>query len=667
MSSTLHGSAQWNTGEGAKSEDAFCGGNAFFGRMLAGGMGEISQDGFLAIDATRRHFLSIAPTRSGKGVSLIIPNLLLYRGSTITIDPKGENAWITAKYRREDMGQKTIILDPWNEVNRRYGEKAGELETVSCFNPLSILDPESENYADDLAYLADALIINQGKDPHWDDSARELVAGLIAFLVETPALRAAASLGTMRMMLSKPANQLREIAKEAQKLGPESVAARKLGRFVLDTGELNSIISTALTQTAFLDSAPLAKNLESSDFSFEDLLTGKGASVYLVLPVDKLQTYGRWLRLMVSIGIRTIARSTRKLPAPVLFMLDEFGTIGKLSAIEQAYGLMAGLQMTLWAFIQDLIQLKRDYPDSWETFIGNSQGVSFMNVMDQFTCDYLSKMLGTRTIEDLSVGTVFQNELRSGKTAQEIEESTDDPNLKGLAELVRYGTHVDFNPRNDVYHSRALLLPEEARIKTEHYGVLAGRSNPYLFKPVAYYAEPFFLRRARLDPHFPAMKEAKAKLDAEKTKLEAEAAQKARAEAAKENFETAKALLEKQGFKVKKAMFGGKITVTPDNGKPQTFADYVAFMDFAEFVFTRPDLEEAKEAPGQQQGSNSFLAAQSALEKQGIRAAWDSGKITVTSPDGAVNSFADEETFFGWAKAQFKSGGEEQSGNHRED
>jgi len=72
---------------------------------------------------------------------------------------------------------------------------------------------------------------------------------------------------------------------------------------------------------------------------------------------------------MVSIGIRTVARNTRKLPLPVLFMLDEFGTIGRLSAVAQAYGLMAGLQMVLWAFVQDLVQLKRDYPEDWETFI----------------------------------------------------------------------------------------------------------------------------------------------------------------------------------------------------------------------------------------------------------------------------------------------------------
>ena len=93
-------------------------------------------------------------------------------------------------------------------------------------------------------------------------------------------------------------------------------------------------------------------------------------------------------------------------------MLDEFGTIGKLNAVAQAYGLMAGLGMIMWAFAQDLNQLKRDYPEHWETFIGNSQAVTCFGVMDNFTADYISKMLGTATIEQVNVSTSMARRLR---------------------------------------------------------------------------------------------------------------------------------------------------------------------------------------------------------------------------------------------------------------
>jgi type IV secretion system protein VirD4 len=71
-------------------------------------------------------------------------------------------------------------------------------------------------------------------------------------------------------------------------------------------------------------------------------------------------------------AIRAIARQNDQPDVPVMFMLDEMGTIGSLTMVEQAFGLMAGIGVRIWAFLQDLPQLKRDYPASWETFISNS-------------------------------------------------------------------------------------------------------------------------------------------------------------------------------------------------------------------------------------------------------------------------------------------------------
>ena len=426
----------------------------------------------------KRHFLTVAPTRSGKGVSVIIPNLLRYRGNCIVIDPKGENAWLTAKYRREGMKQKTIILDPWGEINRRYGAAAGELETVARFNPLSILDPASDHYADDIAYIADALIISQGKDPHWDDSARELVAGLIAYCVES--FGDAASLPMVRLLLSKPAEEVAGVALDAQKLGHESVAARKLGRFAVNSKEVGSIVSTALTQTAFLDSVTLGESLSHSDFEIEDITRGP-CSIFLVLPVDKLYTYGRWLRLLVSLGIRTVARTTNRIPFPVLFVLDEFGTIGRLSAVAQAFGLMAGLQMCLWAFVQDFVQLKRDYPDDWETFIGNCEALTSFGVMDQFTAAYISDMLGQATVERISAETA---KIRSEGASMF---SSPDPY---------------YSKMTDQEFSRALMQPHEVRQLHERVGLMISREGNSRFLLEPYYTNPALYVRARPNPLF---------------------------------------------------------------------------------------------------------------------------------------------------------------------
>ena len=123
-----------------------------------------------------RHVLTVAGSRGGKGVSLIVPNLLLYDGSVLAIDPKGELARITARARRE-KGQKVVVLDPFGESG---------ITPKGRFNPLDELDAEHPNVKDDAALIADALIIGNDRDPHWTDSARILIKALILFTLTLP-------------------------------------------------------------------------------------------------------------------------------------------------------------------------------------------------------------------------------------------------------------------------------------------------------------------------------------------------------------------------------------------------------------------------------------------------------------------------------------------------
>lgn len=524
----------WDTDKDENGEPSNAG--AFIGKFYSPSREKVTNVNFLP--AIKSHFITVAPAREGKGVSQIIPNLLNYGGSCVVVDPKGENAWVTWRYRAENLGQKVFILDPWGEVKRRYGDKMRAIDPqypqphTTTFNPLSILDPNGEDYSEDLAYLSDALIINEGKDPHWDNSARELVAGLIAYLVEM--YPGQATLEALRALLSKPIAEINGIAEDAQKLGPRSLAARKLGRFCADNKEISGIISTAITQTAFLDSSALCNSLNEGQGIFEALRDG--ATIYLVLPADKLQTFGRWLRLMVSIGIRTVSRFHDRLDAPVMFILDEFGTIGKLSAVSKAYGLMAGLNMCMWAFVQDLNQLKRDYPEEWETFLANTQEATFFGATDQFTSEYVSKLLGTTTLKHGSLTS-------SLSTGGEKSSHTSSFSVQHFA--------------------RALALPEEVR-KCEHGIVIGKGHSPVLIGRMVYYEDPFFMARAVPNVFFPeaeqAIKESKLKAAREAQA----AARQAKQEAAEiklrrehPDFEAAKAFLESHGCTVKIGWFGG--------------------------------------------------------------------------------------------------------------
>ena len=383
--------------------------------------GEGSKTGILwSIREQRGHGLTIGRTRDGKKVCAINPALMTYGGSMVVISPKGEEVWETAERRRQ-MGQRVVILDPWGEVNRRYGSKAGVIEQIGTFNPLASFSPDDPDFEDDCRSIADALIIDKSSDPHWSESAGELVSGCTAAMVE--ALPGTATLSQVRKLITMPVTAMEGFIAKLIEEKPDSLGASKLGGFMGGkkreaddeiggiAGDFPSIRSAARTQTAILDNQRLALSMETVDPAFDlaELATGK-VTLYLVLPVDKLQTHGRWLRLILTLAIRAIARQDTPPDPPVLFMLDEMGTVGKLTAIEQAFGLMAGVGIRLWGFIQDLTQLKRDYPESWETFIANSSFVQVIGASDLTTSRYIQDLLGTRTVEEISVKTAKERQ-----------------------------------------------------------------------------------------------------------------------------------------------------------------------------------------------------------------------------------------------------------------
>lgn len=371
-----------------------------------------------------RHMITVAGARSGKGRSAIVPNLCLYPGSVLVIDPKGENASITAARRGKGndwcsgMGQDVYVLDPFGVAEVPESSRAG-------MNPLALLDLKSDTIIDDVALLADALIVSsgQGDAAHWDESARNFVRGLTLFLV---AKRQNPTLFTLRNYLAKGDDEGWRIAskndpdiKEAGatvfllkimqevKTGNADLDNVIIGAAttLLDCGEKErgSILSTARRNTAFLDSLGkrFRETLAGADgirlLNPDDLKTKPGGvSVYLCLPAPRMQTHSRWLRVVINLTLERMQRSLKPpvTGAAVLFLLDEFYTLGPMATIENAAGFAAGFGVKLWPVLQDLQQLKALYPNSWQTFLANAAAVQVFGASDAETCEYVSKMLG---------------------------------------------------------------------------------------------------------------------------------------------------------------------------------------------------------------------------------------------------------------------------------
>lgn len=352
------------------------------------------------LSAKRGHAMCFATTGSGKNTNLITPALLGYSGSILCLDPKGENAWVTAERRRR-MGWKVVILDPFDQVNRRYGSMVGVRETVGRFNPLAHISPRSDEFAAEIATVVEGITtVPAHGDPHWVESGREMLAGLIAAVVErTPGV---GSLASVRELLTLSTEELGMLITLIVDRAPQSMAARKLRRFSSASREVSSIQSSMLTQTAILDTTRLLTSMETdrNALDLRELATGRVA-LYVVLPPDKLETYGRWMRMIVQLAINAIGSVNAPPQPPVLFILDELGTINPgagLPAIARAVGLMGGLGIRIWGFFQDLSQIQTDYPRNWQTMIANSEIVQVMRANDDDTASYFSRHIGKYTI-----------------------------------------------------------------------------------------------------------------------------------------------------------------------------------------------------------------------------------------------------------------------------
>lgn len=330
------------------------------------------------------HIITFAPTGSGKGVSAVIPNLLDYDGSTICIDPKGENAAITARYRRETLKQEVHLLDPWEVAE----------QGCSAFNPFDWLDGNADNLTDDAMMLADTLVVNDRPD-HWQQEATALIAGVIMYIAaHEPDERR--NLMRLNHLLSLPADKFAELLNAMQNSHIPAVkrtGARFAGKA---PNEASGVLSSAQSHLHFLESPNIAKVLERSDFNLLDIKR-KRMSLYLVLPADKLNSHSRWLRLMISLILAALTRERGGANKPVLFLLDEFAALGQLKMVETAMGLMRGYGVKLWPILQDLSQLRASYPRSWESFVANAGVLQVFGTNDQGTAQYFSQLAGMST------------------------------------------------------------------------------------------------------------------------------------------------------------------------------------------------------------------------------------------------------------------------------
>lgn len=398
--------------------------------------------------ADTRHIVTIAGSGGGKTASILIPNLSLYPGSCLVIDPKGELARATAATRAA-MGQEVHVLDPWGVSGEATGDYRRSLD------PLRELAADMDNLTDNAELIAEALIIPNDKDPFWTDAARGLVRSLVLWAFIRPDL--SLSLASLPRLLAEVAASFSKPDETAGLLqkwklmdpadGPTDEILKNQADYLLGLDERprSSILATAKTQLQFLESPALGRVLADSALVLADLKTAPaGATVYLCLPASRMGTHSRWLRLIINLALASMERVEGPADAlPVLFMLEEFAALGHMKALERAVAYMRGFKVRVWAVLQDLTQLKRDYKDGWETFLGNAGVITAFSVIDLTTQEHLSKMLGKSTIVVTNKQDVGTAAAMAGDTGLRREFRTE--SLLAPDEIGRFFAHSNDN------------------------------------------------------------------------------------------------------------------------------------------------------------------------------------------------------------------------------
>jgi type IV secretion system protein VirD4 len=376
---TTFGSAEWADKRDIRRAGLFGGDGVVLGKF---GNHYLRHDG-------PEHVLCFAPTRSGKGVGLVVPTLLTWPGSTIIHDIKGENWTLTAGWRSK-FG-RVLRFDPTDRACNAYNPllevRLGDLEVR-----------DSQN-------IADLLVDPDGsieKRNHWEMTAHSLLVGVILHVLYAEKDK---SLAGVANFLSDPARSFATTLRIMMATRHRNdrchpvVAACARDLLNKSPNELSGILSTASSFLSLYRDPVVASVTSHSDWRIGDLVQGDApVSLYLVVPPSDLQRTRSLVRLILNqIGRRLTERlAAHPKRRRLLFLLDEFAALGRLEFFESQLAFMAGYGMRAFLIAQSLNQIEKAYGAN-NAILDNCHVRVAFATNDERTAKRISDALGTAT------------------------------------------------------------------------------------------------------------------------------------------------------------------------------------------------------------------------------------------------------------------------------
>lgn len=414
-----------------------------------------------------QHVIISAPTRSGKGVGIVIPNLLNWPESVVILDIKQENWDYTSGYRAK-YGQDCYLFNPVATDYRTHR-----------YNPLSYISADPNFRIDDVQKIANMLFPDQpGTDVIWTATPRSLFLGVVLYLLETPGKPVTFGQVLRESLVDGDGSEyfkriIGERASTGQPLTPACVNALNAYCSIASDNTRSGVMVSFRSRLELWTNPIVDAATSANDFDLADVRKRR-MSIYIGVTPDNLDRLAPLINLLFQ---QLIDQNTRKLPHQdkaikykCLLLMDEFTAIGKIPILAKGISFIAGYWLRMMPIIQSPAQNVEVYGEAAaETFTTNHA----LNIIyppkasELKTARDISEWLGYQTVDGVSVS----KSRHFGK--KDPTESISD-------------------------QRRALLLPQEITSLPEGVElVVAERVRPIVAKKIQYYADHSFIDRLK--------------------------------------------------------------------------------------------------------------------------------------------------------------------------
>ena len=445
---TSHGSAEFGTYEDLKkrkdspSDVNFLSGND--NGFVIGYIKTLTGKLKLLYDISMIHIAIFVPTRGGKGVGYLVPSLVagLKRLSTFVSDIKKENYELTSWYRAKILGHRILKFEPMSELSNSY-------------NFLSEIRYGTKHEIEDCRIIGTTVVgEDNSKDPFWGDSAKDTISTLASYvhykevsgrseknpditdvrvsLTDVISIITNTELSLYKMfarylgkslddegeeyeeeiekdfiLKDSTIKKLREIYIDDESIraldrGLHPFVAKQFGYLLQNTGEntFKSITATAKTKLQVFEIPSVVKNISSSDFRALDLVNGeRPVDLYFVIKPKDIDLLAPLVRIMYVQLTNLLMESLEKKNFNIVFIMDELNAYGRMNALVKGLGYYAGFGIKMVGVFQGLDQLNSTYDRQGKEILNGCQIQIFGRPNDEAAPDYISKILGKKTIK----------------------------------------------------------------------------------------------------------------------------------------------------------------------------------------------------------------------------------------------------------------------------